>query len=82
MIAEIRCVTSGEFDPLLIEPNNGPQVGISVVPCAGGVGPLRNVVDTESAGNLPPFFFASAVRSAGGVFNAEAAGPFPLASFP
>ena len=37
---------------------------------------------TFIAGNFPPLFLLSMVRSAGGVFSALAAGPPPLPSVP
>ena len=76
-----RCCTSASC-PLLIPQNNGPHTGISLDPCAGVDGPPRMVEVTFRAGYLPPLFLLSIVRSAGGVFNALAAGPPPLPSVP
>src|SRR5713226_2710719 len=73
--------TRAGFDPLTVE-NRGPQVGISLAPCAVGFTPKRKTLPTWSAGNFPPLRLARVLRSAGGVLSADAAGPFPLPSFP
>src|SRR5271166_5637462 len=76
-----RCCTSASCPPLTLR-NNGPQTGISLDPCAGRSDVPRRIELTFRAGNFPPLFLLSTVRSAGGVFSALAAGPPPLPSVP
>src|ERR1700686_2558712 len=60
----------------------GPQTGIVSEPCAGTLGPALIACMTLNEGNCPLLCAASVVRSAGGIFNAEATGPLPLAEMP
>src|SRR5579864_2629012 len=60
----------------------GPQTGIVVEPCAGTLGPALIACMTLNEGNCPLLRAARVVRSAGGIFIAEAAGPSPLAETP
>src|SRR5215470_6361800 len=63
-------------------PENLPQTGISLFPCAARFAwPLRTLV-TCMAGYFPEFFWARAVKSAGATLSADAAGPSPLPSLP
>src|SRR5579863_2695260 len=70
----ILCWTCPSF-PWLRLVNSGPHTGISCVPWEGGEACPRRIDATCAEGYLPPFFCASMVRSGGGVFKAEAAGP-------
>src|ERR1022692_2324133 len=60
----------------------GPQMGISVEPCAGVDEPPPSNWRTDPTGNLPPLLFESCVRSVGLALSAAAAGPPPLPSLP
>src|SRR5579864_2832498 len=77
----IRCCTCASCPWLMLE-NSGPQTGISWLPWDAVIDCPRRTAATCDAGYFPPLFFARAVRSAGLVFIAEAAGPAPFASVP
>src|SRR5271169_1073385 len=66
---------TSELCPSLMPENRSPQTGISFVPCAASRKSPWIAVVTWSDGYLPPFFFASAVRSGGRTFSASTAGP-------
>src|SRR3954469_5541268 len=65
------------------ERNVGPQIGMSLDPCAGIAGlPWVTNSRTSRAGNAPSLRAASLVRSAGRVLRADATGPSPVPSCP
>ena len=77
----MRCCTSASC-PWLMLRNSGPQTGMSLLPCAGVSASPRSTLETCIEGNSPLLLAANLVRSDGGTFNADAAGPVPLPSVP
>src|SRR5581483_7110310 len=68
--------------PWLICQNRLPQIGMSLLPCAGTLTSPRMALATRADGNFPPSFCLNTVRSVGAVLSASAAGPPPFPSLP